>query len=152
MIKIETSYSEIMDAVKERLNYIAGKRAIDAEEYFRHCACEADIAMLQELTSEVTAEIAVRLGGFCRGYEIKADLLIYEIQGRKATEEEVSTRQELPAILRAAVIAGIIYRWLCLTGLAGTGEWLGRHDALIANLRDKLNSFGPLVKRRHRIL
>ena len=112
-------FSEIIEAVKERLKYIAGKRAAnDTFFYYQHTACAADMPVLLKFAEQTLAWLSIGLGSRCGGYAVQNDMLNIEIdsppEGREA---------EVETLLTEAIVAGIILRWLRLTGFSPIEPW-----------------------------
>lgn len=140
-------FSEIIDEAMHRLTYISGKRAVDADSYFRLAPCEADMTLFRALATEGAAWVAMKLGTRCGGFTLKSDLLSFEILPTVGAEEAGEESQAVKSLLQFALISYIIYRWLRIAGVAEAASWLGQASEAASDVLESSRQFSPLKRR-----
>ena len=148
MIEVEFGYSELIDSVIERLQYISGKRAGNTDEYFRHAACSADSSMLMQLAAECISFLALKVGKRWVSTVISGDLVKITFNSEAETAGILGDRDTFSRLVRTSVVYAVISRWLSISGSEDASLWESRADYLYENLLVRLNIRKSLKPRR----
>lgn len=124
-----------------RLGYIAGKRANETGEYFRHAACKADMEILTSLLGESAAWVSASLGPRSEGITVNGDNISFMLQP-SGSESIESDRTRI--LIKDAIVARTIYLWLRLTGLPGYERSEEEAMALLKETEAEIRKFPPL--------
>ena len=139
-------FSEIMEAVKERLKYIAGKRgANDTSFYYRHTACVADMGILLTFARQTLTWVSLSLGSCCGGYTIEGDVVTFNLKSRM--EDTATLETTVRPLLLECIILGIILRWLRLTGFHDVALFESQAEEMLASLVESLRLPSSLTPR-----
>lgn len=133
-MEILLSYSGILEEITTRLKFISGKRAVNADEYYRYAACEADTEMLSALTEEAVGWLSMKLGGHWGGTEHGADSLKITLNIIAPGVEAGRVAATVTGLMRETVIHVVIYRWCVLTRMPGAVDWLQGAEEILGNL------------------
>lgn len=140
---IQLNFNALLEESICILCYIAGKRAKDADEYFRLAPCKDDMLLLQKFAEEALERLATNLIRWWKDHYLTLGTLVIEID----VPENFSSDRVI-YFIKAIVISSIVSRWLNISNNSATGEWQARTDALIDSLRTRLRSEGKLILRR----
>lgn len=112
--EFKIGYSVLIERLKTVTGYYSGKRAADAEGYFRHAATSADSGMLAEILEDACSKTDLALGRRGHGYTVRTDELTFRI----AVADSFNSERErtVATILQNAVTAIAMESWLMLTG------------------------------------
>lgn len=134
MTQIDFGFSEILEEVKLRLDYMSSKRASTPTDFFRLSLCEADASVLQELALEAAALLSEELGKISGGYDLRSGTLSFFIAIAEALPGE-KRHLEISSLLKGALVYAVIFKWLLLAGSAEATVWREQMEFMVTKLR-----------------
>ena len=143
MTTIHFSYQALLKGVFFRLEYISGKGASDAREYFRIAACNADSELIDSLLRETLASLCAKSESFFHSFTIVDDRV--EVCLTDTGNKSGCTATE--ALLECAIIYGVIFRWLEFCGHPDSGVWSEHADYTLGSLLSAMRFRGKLFRR-----
>ena len=139
--------NEIKDSLIYIIRYIVGKRASDADYYYRHTACRSDSAILSELCFDSVLWLAANLRARWDGYAIKGDVLTISLEFLENIETSSDKYSETELLLRQAIIYRMLYLWLRLTGHPEASKWEQESLSASQEVDRIIRINGPLKQR-----
>lgn len=144
---IEIKLSSLLEEVLSRLKYYSGKRAAEAEDYFRFSACKADMGILVRFADESAGWLAAKSRPIWRGFSLVDDSMKFILDITESGYETDSSRAEITSLLRLVLVSYIIYRWLQITGAPEVEKWLTEAENSVMDFVASHRNYG-IVKSR----
>ena len=134
--------SSLLEDVKIRLEYLAGKTGQTGAEYFRLVPCDADLDLLKKIALECADFISLSFSGSATLSKRGASLLI-SIPVNYSESEDARLRP----LLMYALVCRIVFRWLKLAGHPGGEFWEKEYEVTLNATKDNRHHYGPLKSR-----
>ena len=136
MVKIEINYSELMETFTLLLEYLSGKRARNADEYYRFTVCDADSRLLHRLLRESLAWISANAVKIWGGSVIMDDTIKIGFGFGSEEGDDLARTDEFRWMVTDLLIYRMIFLWLRLTGSLEALQWESRSVSLLEKLSE----------------
>lgn len=148
MVEFKIIRDEMLETVECLLEYFSGKRAGNAEEYYRCSVCSADSKMLSQLLLESLVWLSVRTARiwFCGSPE--EDIVRVEVDIETDGERKQERIDGLERLLRKILIYRIIFLWFRLIGWPDLQYWEDETEKLMESIVRLAGLHGRLKPRR----
>lgn len=123
MIEIVIDESVFMESLRVLLQYIAGKRALTGDEYFRHTICEADYPLISRLMEEALAWLSGCTGALTVDKEDDTGFWKVKLPEVMAVEGNPEREASLRIMVRDALLHRVVALWLRITGGENAEQW-----------------------------
>lgn len=133
------SITGLVEEASSLIDEIAGRRAAQPDDYYRHAACLEGAPSLTVMVQATAAWLVSAAGARRLTVSMEGDALTFS-----TPEEERS--DAVATLLHDFLIHGVVARWFALTGLTGYTP-PARDTELLEALREALSGQGGLNRR-----
>lgn len=112
---ITFTYSDTLERVKRRIEYVAGKRAETGDDFFRYKACSADDNLLREFIEAALASVRFALGIKCIAYSLTGDSIDFTLE--KLVGGIESENVSLVAAIQNYIVEIVAGKWFAQMGI-----------------------------------
>lgn len=134
MIKVRINYCDLWNSVRGILQYISGKKAVTADEYFRFTVCEADGELLDRLMRESIIWMSLQMHKCWGGSEITEAAVILNFDFDSEPGDPRVRSEEISWLVFDILVYRMVFLWMKISGWNETDYWNGKSETLLNHL------------------